>query len=72
MLINSKQRLVKKKKFGNNLFSPSELNTSFHTEFYKRKWEESRYNYYITFKSRTNGKSVSMSSKDQKEFLVKR
>jgi hypothetical protein len=61
-----------KRKFGNNLFSPSELNTSFHTEFYKRKWEESRYNYYITLNRELMEKSVSMSSKDQKEFLVKK
>ncbi len=59
-----------KRKIGNSLLSPIDLNIAFNTEFYKRKWEESRYNYYITLNRELMEKSVLMSAKEQKEFLV--
>jgi len=59
-----------KRKIGNSLLAPIELNEAFNNEFYKRKWEESRYNYYITLNRELMEKSVLMSAKEQKEFLV--
>ena len=59
-----------KRKIGTTLLSPIELNEAFNSEFYKRKWEESRYNYYITLNRELMEKSVLMSAKEQKEFLV--
>lgn len=59
-----------KRKIGNSLLSPIDLNEAFNTEFYKRKWAESRYNYYITLNRELMEKSVLMSAKEQKEFLI--
>jgi hypothetical protein len=59
-----------KRKIGNSLLSPIDLNDAFYTEFYKRKWAESRYNYYITLNRELMEKSVLMSAKEQKEFLI--
>lgn len=59
-----------KRKIGNSLLSPIELNEAFNNEFYKRKWEESRYNYYITLNRELMEKSVLMSAKEQKGFLI--
>lgn len=59
-----------KRKIGNTLLSPIELNIAFNNEFCKRKWEESRYNYYITLNRELMEKSVLMSAKEQKEFLI--
>lgn len=60
-----------KRKKGNNLFSPIDLNKAFDREFSKRKWEESRYNYYITLNRELMEQSVLMSAAEQKEFLIK-
>jgi hypothetical protein len=59
-----------KRKIGNSLLSPIDLNKAFNDAFYIRKWEESRYNYYITLDRELMEKSVLMSAKEQKEFLV--
>lgn len=59
-----------KRKIGNSLLSPIALNEAFNSEFYKRKWEESRYNYYITLNRELMEKSVLMPAKEQKDFLV--
>lgn len=59
-----------KRKIGNSLLSPIDLNEAFNTEFNKRKWVESRYNYYITLNRELMEKSVLMSAKEQKEFLI--
>lgn len=59
-----------KRKIGNSLLSPIDLNEAFNTEFYKRRWAESRYNYYITLNRELMEKSVLMSAKEQKEFLI--
>jgi hypothetical protein len=59
-----------KRKIGNSLLSPIELNESFNSEFSKRKWVESRYNYYITLNRELMEKSVLMSAKEQKDFFI--
>ena len=59
-----------KRKIGNSLLSPIELNEAFNTEFYKKNWAESRYNYYITLNRELMEKSVLMSAREQKEFLI--
>jgi len=59
-----------KRKIGNSLLSPIDLNEAFNQEFNKRKWAESRYNYYITLNRELMEKSVLMSAKEQKEFLI--
>ena len=59
-----------KRKSGNSLLSPIDLNKAFNTEFYKRNWAESRYNYYITLNRELMEQSVLMSAKEQKEFLI--
>ncbi len=72
--IDAEQLLTKiskeKGKIGKNLLSPIDLNEAFNTEFYIRKWAESRYNYYITLNRELMEKSVLMSAKEQKEFLI--
>ena len=59
-----------KRKAGNSLLSPIDLNAAFNTEFYKRNWMESRYNYYITLNRELMEKSVLMDAKEQKTFLI--
>lgn len=59
-----------KRKIGNSLLSPKDLNEAFNTEFNEREWAESRYNYYITLNRELMEKSVLMSAKEQKEFLI--
>jgi hypothetical protein len=59
-----------KRKIGNSLLSPIDLNGAFNQEFNKRKWVESRYNYYITLNRELMEKSVLMSAKEQKEYLI--
>jgi hypothetical protein len=59
-----------KRKKGNNLFSPTEINKAFENAFYKRNWRESRYNYYITLNRELMEKSILMPVKEQKEFLL--
>jgi hypothetical protein len=69
--IQFKTKISKEKtKAGKFLFSPIELNRAFDAEFSKRNWKESRYNYYITLKRELMEKSISMSPKEQKEFLI--
>lgn len=58
------------RKKGNALLSPSDLNKAFNKEFNKKGWSESRYNYYITLNRELMEKSILMSAKEQKEFLV--
>ena len=59
-----------KRKIGNSLLSPIDLNEEFNVEFNKRGWAESRYNYYITLNRELMEKSVLMSAKEQKELLI--
>jgi hypothetical protein len=60
-----------KRKTGEKLFSPKELNEVFQKEFSKRGWGESRYNYYITLNRELMEKSIAMPASEQKKFLIK-
>ena len=62
-------RLVKKKK-GANLFSPICLNKEFERRFQGNDWQESRYSYYITLNRGLMEKSLLMTAKEQRQFLV--
>ena len=59
-----------KRKKGDNLFSPKDINQAFEQEFYKRNWQESRYNYYVTLNRELMEKSILMPVREQKEFLL--
>ncbi|MCF8224251.1 MAG: restriction endonuclease [Bacteroidales bacterium] len=66
-----KTKISKEKtKKGNELYSPIELNKAFNNAFNKNGWTESRYNYYITLKRELMEKSVLMSAKEQRKFLI--
>lgn len=58
------------RKKGNALLSPIDLNKAFSSEFNKKGWSESRYNYYITLNRELMEKSILMPSREQKEFLL--
>ncbi len=58
------------RKKGDALLSPVDLNKAFNEGFNKRGWSESRYNYYITLNRELMEKSIPMSAKEQKEFLI--
>jgi hypothetical protein len=58
------------RKKGNALLSPIDMNKAFNAEFNKKGWSESRYNYYITLNRELMEKSILMSAKEQKEFLI--
>ena len=58
-----------KRKKGNFLISPIDLNKAFNQEFNQIGWSESRYNYYITLDRTLMEKSILMPAKEQKEFL---
>lgn len=59
-----------KRKKGNNLFSPIDLNKEFEKEFSIRDWNESRYNYYITLNRGLMEQSIPMPASEQKKFLI--
>lgn len=59
-----------KRKIGNNLYSPGELNKAFEIEFNKRNWQESRYNYYITLNRDLMEQSIPMEATEQRTFLI--
>ncbi len=66
-----KTKISKEKtKKGNKLYSPIDLNKEFDRKFSKLGWSESRYSYYITLNRNLMEKSLSMSSKEQKKFLI--
>lgn len=58
------------RKKGNALLSPIDLNKAFNAAFNKKGWAESRYNYYITLNRELMERSILMSAKEQKEFLI--
>jgi len=62
----SKEKTMKGKK----LYSPIEINKKYKKHFNDKGWKESRYNYYITLNRELMEKSLSMSAKEQKEFLI--
>jgi hypothetical protein len=59
-----------KTKMGDMLYSPIELNKAFDDKFSQKSWNESRYNYYITLNRELMEKSLLMSPKEQKEYLI--
>lgn len=59
-----------KRKIGNKLYSPIEINKAFNNEFELKSWSESRYNYYITLNRELMEKSILMSAKEQRDFLI--
>lgn len=61
---------AEKRMMGKSLFSPPAINESFNIAFSKRGWGESRYNYYITLNRDLMEKSISLSAKEQKDFLI--
>ena len=60
-----------KTKKGEMLYSPVEMNKALYEKFSLRNWKESRYQYYITLNRELMEKSISMPSKEQKDFLIK-
>ena len=66
-----KTKISKEKtKKGQKLYSPVEINKAIDEKFSERDWTESRYQYYITLDRELMEKSVSLSAKEQKEFLI--
>lgn len=59
-----------KRKAGNALFAPKEINKAFGKEFDAREWSESRYSYYITLDRDLMQQSIPMPAKEQKKFLI--
>lgn len=59
-----------KTKKGQKLYSPVEINKAIKEKFSKNDWKESRYQYYITLNRELMEKSLSLSAKEQKEFLI--
>ncbi len=59
-----------KRKIGNSLYSPKELNDAFEREFSKLNWNESRYSYFITLNRDLMEQSIPMSPSEQKDFLT--
>lgn len=55
---------------GKALYSPTDINAAFKEEFRKHRWEESRYNYYITLDRDLMEMSIPMSAKEQKAFFI--
>lgn len=68
---NFKDKISKEqKKAGANLYSPTRLNIAFKNLFNARQWVESRYNYYITLNRMLMEKSILLTAKEQKQFLL--
>jgi len=66
-----KTKISKEKtKKGKKLYSPVEINKAIDSKFSLKNWKESRYQYYITLNRELMEKSISMSAKEQKEFLI--
>lgn len=66
-----KTKISKEKtKKGKKLFSPIAMNKALDKKFKENDWSESRYQYYITLDRELMEKSLSLPSKEQKEFLI--
>ena len=59
-----------KKRFGEYLFSPKDLNAEFDRLFSERGWQSTRYNYYIAHDFQQLETMQSLSMQEQKEFLL--
>jgi len=69
--IQCKTKISKEKTMkGTKLYSPTDLNKEFKKGFKKLKWEESRYLYYITLNRELMEKSILLTAKEQKAFLI--
>lgn len=67
-----KNKISKEKTMlGKKLFSPIHINKEFEKKFRAINWKESRYRYYITLDRKLMEESISMTPKEQKEFLMK-
>jgi len=60
-----------KRKRGEMLFSPTEINKALKTKFTEGNWYESRYQYYITLNRELMEKSINLSAREQRDFLIK-
>lgn len=59
-----------KKRFGEFLFSPTDLNNEFNRLFSDRGWVSTRYSYYIAHDLKQLETMRSLSMQEQKEFLL--
>lgn len=59
-----------KRRFGEFLFSPTDLNAEFDRLFSERGWESTRYGYYIAHDFQQLEAMRSLSMQEQKEFLL--
>lgn len=67
-----KTKISKEKRMeGKKLYSPKDINQRIDAEFHLKGWKETRYQYYITLNRELMEKSISMSAKEQKEFLIR-
>lgn len=57
---------------GKMLYSPIALNKAFYREFHSQKWQESRYQYYVTTDASLMNELIVLPYKDQKDFLIER
>ena len=69
---NSFKTKVSKEKtmVGANLYSPVEINKAFHSKFCGKQWKDSRYSYYITLKRELMEKTIPLTAKEQRKFLI--
>jgi hypothetical protein len=59
-----------KRKRGEMLYSPTEINSALKDKFSFGGWKESRYQYYITLNRELMEKSINLPAKEQKQFLI--
>lgn len=56
---------------GKFLYNPKALNQEFKRKFNEKNWDESRYKYYVTTDPKQIPELITLSYKEQKEFLIK-
>jgi len=56
---------------GKNLFNPKALNKEFGRLFHEHGWKPEKYSYYVTTDRKILNEIVSLSLRQQKEFLIK-
>lgn len=59
-----------KRKSGEMLYSPTNINGALKDKFSAGGWNESRYQYYITLNRELMEKSINLPAKEQKQFLI--
>ena len=65
-----KTKAIKEETKDADLFSPVCLHREFAQRLQRNNWQESRYSYYITLDRGLMEKSLLMSAKEQRQFLV--